>query len=88
MIMTYKILHGLVDLPVEEFFQYNTSCTRSNGLKLQKPHTKTNMNKYSFAARVINDWNSLPTNIVMATKTTSFKTLLDVYWYDCRFSIL
>ena len=36
--MTYKILHGFVDLPAEEFFLYNTSCTRSNGLKLQKPH--------------------------------------------------
>jgi len=39
MIMTYKILDSFVDLPVEDFFQYNTSCTRSNG------HTKTNMKK-------------------------------------------
>ena len=46
------------------------------------------MKKYSFAARVINEWNSLPTIIAMATNTTSFKTLVDVYWYDCRFSIL
>jgi len=29
-IMTYKILHGLVDIPVEEFFQHNTSHIRSN----------------------------------------------------------
>ena len=46
------------------------------------------MKEYSFAARVINNWNSLPTNIVMDTNITSFKTLLDVYWYDHRFSIL
>ena len=51
MIMAYKILHGLVDVLVQDFFDW----TRSNGLKLQKPHTKTNLKKYSFAARVIND---------------------------------
>ena len=31
------------------------------------------MKKYSFAPRIINDWNSLSTNVVMATNTTSLK---------------
>ena len=78
--------HSLV--PVQEFFWLNTSCTRSNGLYLLKPHTKTNLKKYSFAARVTNDWNSLPADIVMATNTNSFKTQLDVYWENRRFNIL
>jgi len=39
MIMTYKMVHGLVDVPVQEFFQLNTSCTQSNGLKLKKSLT-------------------------------------------------
>jgi len=43
------------------------------------------MKKYSFAARVINDWNSLPTNIVIATNTTSFKTLLSGMIVDLVF---
>jgi len=66
-------------LSIEEFFQYNHSSTRSNGLKLQKHHTRTNVKTYSFAARVINDWNSLPSDIVMATNIKSFKIMLDVH---------
>jgi len=41
--MTYKTLNGCKDLPVDEFLlQHSASCTRSNGLKLQKPHIQRN----------------------------------------------
>jgi len=35
--------------------------------------TRTNFKKkYGFAARVINDWNSLPSDIVMATNFQNY----------------
>jgi len=73
MTVTDKILHGLADVLIQEFYQHNNSSTKSNGLKLQKHHTRTNLKKYSFAARVLNDYNSLPSDIVMATNINSLK---------------
>jgi len=54
-IVTYKILHGLVGIPIEEFFQYNS------------------FTKYKTPARVVNNWNSLLSDIVTATKINSLK---------------
>ena len=42
MIITYKIVHGLVCVPCSEFF-FNLGITRSNGLKLCKEHVNTNV---------------------------------------------
>jgi len=36
--------------------------------------------KYSFTARTINTWNSLPNKIVDAESVNTFKTRLDKYW--------
>ena len=41
MIVTYKIIQGLVRVPCRELFVFNLGSTRSNGLKLYKEHTKT-----------------------------------------------
>ena len=42
----------------------------------------TGIRKYSFTARTINTWNSLPNNIVDAESVNTFKTHLDKYWSD------
>ena len=86
MIMTHKILHRcrLVDVSIDDFFN-----TTPAGLKILKPHVKAKlMKKYSFTARVINNWTSLPSYIVMATNINSFKTLLDVHQMNYRLTIL
>jgi len=44
-------------------------------IKWTKVTETLKLKKYSFAARIINDWTLLPINIGMATNTTSFKTL-------------
>ena len=41
-------------------------------LKKQNKNKKTN--------RVVNNWNSLPSNIVLAGTLTCFKNLPDKYW--------
>ena len=56
MIITYKIIHGLVSIPCGELFVFNQSITRSNGLKLSKEHVNTNLRLHSFRNRIINDW--------------------------------
>ena len=85
MIVTYKIIQGLVRVPCRELFVFNLGCTRSNGLKLYKKYAKTNTRLHDFKNRVINDWNSLPSYIVKASDMIAFKTLLDEHWINLRF---
>ena len=63
MIITYKIIHGLVCVPCSEFFVFNLGITRSNGLKLSKEYVNTNVRLQCYKIRIINDWNSLPSDI-------------------------
>ena len=82
MIMTYKILTGKVNLEKEAFFTLSSNQTNrgSHPLKLakKKASKETSLNKFS--TRVVNDWNSLPTHVVMAQTTNDFKSKLDEHW--------
>ena len=88
MIITYKIIHGLVCVPCGEFFAFNLGMTISNGLKLSKEYVNTNVRLHCYTNRVINDWNSLPSYIVNASDVLTFKTLLDDHWKNLRYLIL
>jgi len=48
--------------------------------KLQKFMCHYNIRKYSFCARVINIWNSLPNEVVEANTVNAFKNRLDNHW--------
>ena len=63
MIMTYKIIHKLVDICFSDLFSYSNSATQSNNYKKQSCYS--NIRLQSFSQRVVNDWNSLPADIVM-----------------------
>ena len=45
-------------------------------------HLIINVRRYSFSQRVVNDWNSLPTEVVQVPDVESFKTKLDLLWLD------
>ena len=89
MITTHKIIRGLVEVPQQDLFVISCNTTRSNGLKLYKERAITNTRLNFFNNRIINDWNTLPTDVIVnALDTNSFKTLLDMYWRDSRFIIM
>ena len=44
--------------------------------------------KYSLSQRGINDWNSLPRDIIESPNVTTFKSKLDLYWQDLHFKFL
>ena len=81
MILVYKILCGgnqsLCDL-----FMINESRTRGHNFKLYKPLVQTTIRKRFFSVRVINNWNSLPYEVVNAISLDSFKSKLDNAWED------
>ena len=40
------------------------------------------LRKYSFAARIVNTWSSLPESVIAAETTNCFKNRLDKFWYN------
>ena len=51
--------------------------TRGQGFKLMKRHCKTDIRKYSFSNRVIENWNLLPIETKNASSINAFKNRID-----------
>ena len=89
MIETYKMTHDIYDnLTTNSLItQNNNSITRSNTNKLFKQRFNTKQFQHFFSNRIINNWNSLPEEIVNCKTLNSFKNGLDRYWGGYKFSI-
>ena len=72
MILVYKILRG-GNQSLRDLFMINESRTRGHNFKLYKPLVQTTIRKHFFSIRVINNWNSLPYEVVNAVSLDSFK---------------
>lgn len=88
LIMTYKILNENVLIDKDYFFTMNTSHTRSNGFKIYKKYNRTSARRFTFSQRIINDWNSLPNDVVTSPNVLTFKSKLDNFMYNQRFSFI
>ena len=75
--MVYKIMHGLVAISVEDFFQRShVTHTRGHNYKLFLKRCNLDIRKYFFAFSIVSLWNGLPPKIVNAGSIKSFKNLL------------
>ena len=61
-----------------QFSDYNT--TRGHNKKLKKPFVRSKLLQHYFSNRCVNNWNSLPYNVVNAVSLDVFKTALDDFW--------
>ena len=84
MIMVYKVLNGY-EPSLEHLFEVdNNSITRGHNFKLKKPPFKTTIRQHFFNNRVVNNWNSLPFDVVNATSINSLKiSLINVGKIGC-----
>jgi len=83
MIETYKLLSGVYDDQVSLQLNMNIAgeyCIRGNSRKLTVIRCKYNLRKYCFTNRIVNIWNSLPDDIILAQTVDQFKNRLDKYW--------
>ena len=80
MIFTYKIIRGKVNLDVKDFFVLSQNNTRGHPYKIRKQKATKRSTINCFSVRVINDWNSLPAEVVAAQTTNEFKNRLDEHW--------
>lgn len=89
-IETYKFMHGMYKIDTEKLLpvaaQLLTRCARGHSLKLSKRFCHTNLRRNFFGIRVVNLWNSLPEDIVMAPSVNCFKRRFDGYWGDLKYS--
>ena len=86
MINVYKLMHGLLGIPEEVFFTRAIhSTTRGHNFKLYTQRSRLDIRSKFFSRRVVNDWNSLPSEVVNAKSTEIFKKQLDKYWWEIRF---
>ena len=61
LLMTFKILFGMVDVNAEVFFTLANSGydTRGHCYELLTNHSRIDVRKYFFAERIVHVWNSL-----------------------------
>ena len=87
MIYTYQLFHGGIDIDPSSFFTLAESSTRGHPFKIHKCPAVSRVRRSSFAIRIVNDWNSLPTEVVCAPSVNAFKARLDVHWAQIRYNI-
>ena len=66
---------------------FNENTTRGHSFKLNKPRCLKSLRLNALPARCIDNWNSLPDELVHTEKLDTFKNRLDVFWRGCRFDV-
>jgi hypothetical protein len=76
MIETYKILNNIDKVQYEQI------------LPLYKKNCRTNVRKYSFSQRVVDEWNKIPKKVIDSQTINTFKSQLNNHWknLDIKFS--
>ena len=75
--MCYKIVRGMVDVNLSDFFTLSgSSITRGHCYKICFHHCRVNARLNFFSNRVIAVWNSLSETVVTAPTIDIFKSLL------------
>ena len=84
LILMYKIVNNYFNSDFSNAITFSTTTTRGHQFKLFKHHTRLQICS-NFLNRIINDWNSLPSDVVNARSINSFKSLLDDFLIDSKF---
>ena len=72
--MLFKIIHGLVDIPAEDYLESASTRTHSqHSLKFLQIPVSSDYYKFSFFPRTICRCNSLPANVAEAPSLVFFK---------------
>ena len=89
MVQLYRLTHGLEGIAADRLVDMNNQSesrrTRGHNLKINKERTNTARYANSFRHRVVNNWNSLPENVVNSPSLNSFKSRLNNTWKNHEF---
>lgn len=79
LIQVFKVYKGWAGLEFGELFQANHNTLRGHSAKLFKKRVYSDIGKFSFSNRVVDLWNSLPSDIIDCSSLNEFKNKLDIY---------
>ena len=85
LIQVYKYLNNYYNVQWSKLFHVKHDPvyhTRGHRFKLSKNSFQSKIRQNFFSVRVINNWNSLPEEIVCATSLNEFKNAVDKHWND------
>ena len=83
MIEVYKYLTGRNYMSREDFIPLAEDNTRrGHSRKLLKRYCRTGLRQHFFSYRVVNGWNILPEDVVMAPTTNTFKNRIARVWRE------
>ena len=74
MVLTYKIVNGLVDVDVDDFLWTYTNHLRGPSVKIKRDISKNNRSHNFFSNRVSATWNNLPAHLTVMTSLPLFKS--------------
>ena len=79
--LMYKTPHGQAAINIPPYVKHKTvmKTRNSDPMKFIPIQTSCDEYKYSFWPRTINDWNSLPPNIINMTSISNFKAAVNGY---------
>ena len=77
MLLVYKLMNKLTKCDSESCFKKSDHPARGHKDKLYKPMTKTTLRLNTFSNRIINEWNSLPSEVISAQDINDFKNKYD-----------
>jgi len=78
LIETYKILNGNYSINRESFFDIDDMGLRGHDSKLFNRRFRLDVRKFVFSNRVINSWNSLPSQCVNCNTVDTFEKYVSV----------
>ena len=81
----FKIVKDVVNVEKELFINFQDSATRGHNFKLRKIKATKHSRISVYSNRVINDQNSLPSNVVNAETTASFKKEIEDHWENRKY---
>ena len=84
MIQVFKFIKGFDITPPNTFFSMSTTGLRGHEFKLYKRGSSTNIGKFSFSNRIVDDWNNLPQHVVSSNTVNTFKKRLDQHYCTVR----
>ena len=79
-IQVYKILTNIDTVKIDTHLTLHVGQTRGHPRKLYKDRHRTNLTQNTFSNRVVDAWNTLPEEVVMAPSLNSFKSRLNKAW--------
>ncbi len=79
---TYKLLHGHYKLDPSNLIERSTTTQlRGHQSKLSKTYARTEVRQKFFSNRIVDGWNRLSSEAVMAPTLTNFKSRLELSNY-------